>query len=190
MSESGTSLFLLLKQAKRCVNDENITWGSNMKTPYEFLLDLKNLHKLLTDGHITEVEFQSQKEKLLKNVLHNKKYYTTYTCVDEAGKLLNTGVITEKEFEKIKKQAFHDQDPETRNNGGGFFAGVYAFFKGIGIFFDCVIIFGFIALCIVWPPLIILFIIGLIKWWWDTNWDYDNAVKEEIINKAIKRNKN
>lgn len=189
MSESGTSLFLLLKQAKRCVNGENITWGSNMKTPYEFLLDLKNLHKLLTNGHITEVEFQSQKKKLLKNVWRNEKYYTTYTCVEEAGKLLNAGAITEEEFEKIKKQAFHDQDPETRNNGGGFFAGVYAFFKGIGIFLDCVVIFGLLALCFVYPPLFILLIFGMLKWWWDTHWNYDNAVKEEIINKAIKRNK-
>ena len=68
-----------------------------MKTPYEFLQDLRQLHELLQKGHISEVEFQSQKEKLL--------------------------------------------------------------------------------------------IFGALKWWWDTRWNYDNTVKEEIISKAIKRNK-
>ena len=66
------------------------------------------------------LNFNRKKKKLLKNVWRNEKYYTTYTCIDEAGKLLNAGAITEKEFEKIKKQAFQDENPDTRGNGGVF----------------------------------------------------------------------
>ena len=29
----------------------------------------------------------------------------------------------------------------------------------------------------------------MLKWWWDTYWNYDNAIDEEIISKAIERNK-